>query len=337
MSAPATAPTSPAITVAMSVYNGAAFLAEAIESVLAQSFTDFEFLILDDGSQDATASIAASYARADPRIRLIARENRGLIASLNELFAAARAPLVARFDADDICAPNRFARQIAFLAAHPDHGLVGCDTPYIDAAGAPAANPPIQRPHDHAELCVNLEEGPLVCHSAVMVRRDLVLAAGGYRPAYAHAEDYDLWLRLAGLTRLANLPEPLVFYRITPGQISSRHMVAQAQGAAIAWLAHCLRSAGRADPTEGLVALPRLAQLDALFGPGAAAYVRRRVVDRTLYSPEALSGEGWDILLQYAAGARRELRLWRTAARLLRWGRPVHAARMTATLVGLVT
>ena len=330
-----TAQIAPAISVAMSVYNGEAFLSEAIASVLEQSFTDFEFLILDDGSHDASASIAESYARRDPRIRLIARDNRGLIASLNELIGAARAPLVARFDADDICAPTRFARQVAFLAEHPDHGLVGCDTPFIDASGAPARNPPIQRPHDHDGLFANLEDGPLVCHSAVMMRRELVLAAGGYRPAYRHAEDYDLWLRLAGMTRLANLPEPLLSYRITPGQVSARHMVEQAQGAAIAWLAHQLRNAGQPDPTEGKTALPGLAELDAVFGPGAAAYVRRRVVDRTLYSPAALVGEGWDILLQHAAEARSEPRLWRTAARLLRWGRPVHAGRFAAKLAGI--
>ena len=329
------APLPPAVSVAMSVYNGEAFLAEAIESVLGQSFTDFEFLILDDGSHDASRSIAEGYARRDPRIQLISRENRGLIASLNELIGLARAPLLARFDADDICAPTRFARQLAFLAEHPDHGLVGCDTPFIDAAGAPARNPPIQRPHDHEELCANLEAGPLVCHSAVMMRRASVLAAGGYRPAYRHAEDYDLWLRLAGLTRLANLPEPLLSYRITPGQVSSRYMVEQAQGAAIAWLAYQMRESGKPDPTEGKAALPGLAELDAVFGPGAGSYVRRRVVDRTLYSPAALVGEGWDILLQHAAEARSEPRLWRTAARLLRWGRPAHAARIAAKLAGI--
>ena len=148
-------------------------------------------------------------------------------------------------------------------------------------------------------------------------------------------EDYDLWLRLASRTKLANLPEPLLQYRISPDQVSTRHIVEQAQGAAIAWLAYKLREAWQPDPTEGLSALPLLTELDASFGSGAATYVRRRVVDRTLYSPEALAGDGWDILLQYAAEARSEVRLWRTAARLLRWGRPIHAGRMAATLAGL--
>ena len=96
------APLRPAITVAMSVYNGAAFLAPAIESVLAQTFADFEFLVLDDGSTDTSRAIAEGYAARDARIRIISRPNRGLVVSLNELFAEARAPVVARFDAHDI-------------------------------------------------------------------------------------------------------------------------------------------------------------------------------------------------------------------------------------------
>src|SRR4029079_10086491 len=108
--------TTPAISVAMSVYNGERFLGPAIESILAQTFGDFEFLILDDGSRDATTQIVLDYAARDARVRPILRENRGLVASLNQLLDEARAPLVARMDADDIARPERFERQIAFLA-----------------------------------------------------------------------------------------------------------------------------------------------------------------------------------------------------------------------------
>jgi glycosyltransferase involved in cell wall biosynthesis len=322
----------PAISVALSVYNGAAYLAPAIESVLTQTFADFEFLVLDDGSDDETRAIAEGYAARDSRIRVISRENRGLVASLNQLFGEARAPLVARFDADDLCRPERFARQIAFLQAHPDHGLVGSATLYIDASGGPAANPQIERPTTHEEFLANLEDGPLVCHSAVMVRRNLVREAGGYRAAYVHAEDYDLWLRLSRVTRLHNLPECLLDYRVSPDQVSARHMIAQARHAAIAWLAHCALLAGGRDPTEGLAALPPLEDLDALLGPGSAAYVRRRVVARALYAPEALTGEGWDALLGHIADAGASPPLWRLAARLLRAGRPLHAARTALEL-----
>ena len=121
----------------MSVYNGERFLAPAIESILGQTFGDFEFLILDDGSTDATPRIVAGYAALDPRIRPIIRENRGLVASLNQLLEEARAPIVARMDADDISRPERFAKQAAFLDAHPDYGVIGCWTEDIDENEAP--------------------------------------------------------------------------------------------------------------------------------------------------------------------------------------------------------
>jgi len=108
----------PSISVAMSVYNGERFLAGAIESVLEQTFADFEFLILDDGSRDATRAIVAHYAGHDPRIRLIARENRGLVASLNELLAVSRAPLIARMDADDLC-PSALRTRSPFWTTIP--------------------------------------------------------------------------------------------------------------------------------------------------------------------------------------------------------------------------
>lgn len=322
----------PAISVAMSVYNGAAFLAPAIESVLAQTFSDFEFLILDDGSTDASRAIAEGHAARDSRIRVISRPNRGLVASLNELFAEARAPIVARFDADDICHPARLAHQHAFLAANPAVGLLGAGTRYIDAHGDPAPNAPVERPSDHDRIVANLEDGPNLCHSVVMVRRNLVLKAGGYRAAYVHAEDQDLWLRLSRVTRLHNLSECLLDYRVTPGQVSSRHLVTQARHAAIAWLAHRAVIERGVDPTAGLAALPAGDALDALLGPGSAAYVRRRVVARALYAPEALADDGWDALLGHIADAGANPQLWRVAARMLRAGRPLHAARAALQL-----
>lgn len=326
--------TAPAISVLTSVYNAEAYLPAAIESVLAQDFADFEFLLLDDGSTDASRAIAEGYAGRDARIRVIARENRGLVASLNQLFAEARAPLAVRFDADDICAPGRFARQAAFLAAHEDHGIVGGRIAYIDAAGKPTGTL-VDHPLRHEDIVARLENGPLFCHSAVMVRCGLVLAAGGYRAAYTHCEDYDLWLRLAGRTRMANLPERLLSYRVSPQQVSSRHVVEQAAGAAIAWLAHRERMAGRSDPTEDMAELPALPALDPLFGPGAAAFVRRRVIERVLYAPEALAGEAWDMLLGHIAEAPADAELWRAAARLARAGRPLKAGRLAAGLLGL--
>jgi glycosyltransferase involved in cell wall biosynthesis len=203
----------PAISVAMSVYNGEPYLAESVESVLAQSFGDFEFLILDDGSTDESRETIARYARRDARIRPILRENRGLVASLNQLLAEARAPLIARMDADDVCSPARFERQLGFLAAHPDHGVVGSWSEDIDEQGRSIQDDSsgVDQPVTHEAFLASIDiAGPLLCHPAVMYRADVVRAVGGYHAAFRHCEDLDLWLRLATRTRLASIPERLL-------------------------------------------------------------------------------------------------------------------------------
>ena len=127
----------PAISVLMPVYNAAPYLAEAIESILNQTFTDFEFLIIDDGSTDRSAEIVNAYARKEERIRFLSRENRGLPATLNELASMARAPLLARMDADDISTPDRFEKQVAFLADSPDVIVAGGQPLFCDEAMRP--------------------------------------------------------------------------------------------------------------------------------------------------------------------------------------------------------
>ena len=326
----------PAISVAMSVYNGERFLDEAIASVLAQSFADFEFLILDDGSRDGTRAIVEGWAARDPRIRPIVRENRGLVASLNQLLAAARAPLVARMDADDICQPERFARQAAFLAAHPDHGVVGCWAEDIDESGGPYPISAPPHPVTHEDFLQAIEQSrPLLVHPAVMYRRELVLSVGGYHGAFRHCEDLDLWLRLASRTRLCSIPERLIRYRHYSDQVSSRHATEQQVGAAVAVLAYQERKAGRPDPTETLDRLPPIDALDALFGrEGVARAVRARVAPGLLYSRAGLRDEGFDILRRYIREGGRREGMWRTVGRLIRFGEPVRAAALALTLAG---
>lgn len=325
----------PAVTVATCVFNGERYLGATIESVLGQTFSDFEYLLLDDGSTDGTQDLIQSYAAKDSRIRVTTRENRGIVPSLNQQLEQAGTPLIARLDGDDICRSDRLALQFAFMSANPEHGAVGSDTLYIDENGALSPLPPLVRPHNHAGIVGNFESGPNLCQPAVMYRRDLVRQVGGYRMAYQYAEDLDLWMRLSEVSKLANLPEPLLSYRVTTSQTSSRHLIAQTCRAAIAWLAYRERVAGRGDPTADLFELPGFDGLDELFGPGTASYVRRRVIDRVLFSPDALSGEGWDILLRHADENRSEPRLWRAAARLLRAGEPRKAGKIAATLMGL--
>lgn len=325
----------PIISVAMSVYNGERFLASAIESILAQSLDRFEFLILDDGSRDGTRAIIEHYAASDARIRATFRPNKGLVASLNELIGAARAPLVARMDADDLCHPERLAKQHAFLTAHPEVGVVGSWTDDIDEQDRPYGVTAPDHPVTHEAFLEAIEQGlPLLCHPAVMFRRDLVLGVGGYRAAFRHCEDLDLWLRLASLTRIANIPERLLHYRHYGEQVSSRHATLQQVGAAVARLAYAERQAGRHDPTAALDVLPPIAELDALFGrPGMARAVRARVAPGLLYSRAALRDEGFDILRAYIRDGGERTGLWRTVGRLLLFGEPLRAVQLTLALL----
>lgn len=324
----------PAISVAMSVYNGQRFLAPAIESILGQTFGDFEFLIVDDGSTDATAEILRRYAVKDSRIRPIIRENRGLVASLNELLLVARAPAVARMDADDISKPERFAKQIAFLDANSDYGVVGSWTEDIDENGSPYRLTGKDHPRSHGDFLEHVERGwPLICHPAAMFRRDIVLSVGGYHAAFRHCEDYDLWLRLTSVTRLANIPERLVRYRHYENQVSSRHATEQQIGAAVSYLAYRERAGGRPDPTATLERLPPTEDLDALFGrEGVARAVRARVAPGLLYSRAGLRGDGFELICRHLREGGGRDGMWRTVARLLRFGEPVRAAKLAATL-----
>jgi len=324
----------PALSVALSVYNGARFLAEAVDSILAQTFTDFELLLLDDGSHDATPRLIRSFAARDPRVRPIIRENRGLVASLNELVTEARAPLIARMDADDVCHPDRFARQIAFLAQHPDYGVVGTWTDDIDEHGAPWLCEADTHPATHGEFLARIESGgPLLCHPAVMFRRAVVRQVGGYHAAFRHCEDLDLWLRLASVTQLGNIPERLIRYRHYADQVSSRHATEQQIGAAIARLAYEERAAGRPDPTEHLAALPAVDELDALFGrPGVARSVRATVAHGLLYSRASLRDTGFDLIVDHIREGGTRDGMWRTVGRLVTFGEPVRALRLATAL-----
>lgn len=324
---------SPTISVAMSVYNGAEFLAEAIESILAQSYTDFEFLILNDGSTDGSAAIIDAYAARDPRIRALHQPNQGLIGALNQLIDEARAPLIARMDGDDIALPERFARQVAFLAAHPDYGVVGTWTTDIDSQGNAYPVGGGDHPTSHAEFVTFAEATSPLCHPSVMMRRDVVRAVGGYHRAFRHCEDYDLWLRLAQHTKLCSLPERLIKYRHSDNQVSNRHIVVQQIGAAVAWYAARARAAGRADPTETLASLPPVDQMDALFGDaGATAAIRARLVPRLIHSSVAMASEGFDLMIDHIAAGGDRTGLSRTVARLLRFGMPWRALRLAIAL-----
>lgn len=204
----------------MPVYNAEPFLAEAISSVLSQSFTDFEFLVHDDGSTDGSMDILKRFAQTDARITVSQGENQGLTASLNQLCGRARGDLVARIDADDVCLPERFARQVRYMDTHPDVVVVGGKSLNIDADGRPISiiSPP--QTHDDIDR-FNLRGNTAFQHSAVMIRKDAFVGVQGYNEIYRVAEDHDLWLRLGEIGKLANIPDVLIKYRIHANSISA--------------------------------------------------------------------------------------------------------------------
>jgi len=326
--------TTPRLTVAMSVYNDGPYVGGAIDSILNQTFADFELLIIDDRSTDNSAEVIADRARADARIRVLPSPEKGRVPALNALFAEAGTPWVAIMDSDDISMPDRLSRQMAFADANPACGVIGCSASLIGPDGAPLDKVGGDKPLTHQAIRANLEAGPLINHNAVLVARDPVLAIGGYRRAYRHAEDYDLWLRLIDRVEFANLPDDLVAYRVYPDQVSTRHVVEQTANAAIAWQARCEVLAGRPDPTDGLMQMPPLDRLDDLFGrKGIAAYVRARVVKRIIFAPEVLAGDGYEMLIGHIADSGGNPEYWRAAARILKSGRPRRAAGVAGALL----
>jgi glycosyltransferase involved in cell wall biosynthesis len=328
--------TIPALSVIMSVYNGAAHLYPCVQSILQQHFGDFEFLILNDGSTDGSAQILRELAKVDPRIRLIERENRGLVVSLNELIDAAQAPVLARMDCDDIAMPNRFSTQMVYLAAHPDVGILGSNTHDLDERGL-IIGATDNYPLDPAKARSVLKDGPPVCHPSVMMRTAIIRKLGGYRPAFRHAEDYDLWLRASLHTDLANLPDRLLLYRRSPQQISQKHAGEQAKAAAIAWLDHVRCCEGKQSLFDSVGQLPEIDELDALFDDaGVAAFVRRKVVERMRYSNEMLEGPEFKLMVQQVRAGEGFDGAGRTILRLGRKGRVVRAMVLASAVTGLL-
>ncbi len=208
--------TSPAISVLLAVHDGAPWVSEAVSSVLTQTLRDIELIVVDDGSTDATAELLAGFR--DVRLRVERQARAGLTGSLNRALALARAPLVARLDADDVAVPERLGLQRAFLDAHPDVGLVGGAAREIDPDGrlVREVRPPTA---DDAIRRTLIRRNPFV-HSSVTMRRDLVGQVGGYDERWPVAQDYDLWMRLSRVTRLANLAEVVTIRRLVPGRVT---------------------------------------------------------------------------------------------------------------------
>lgn len=223
----------------MPVYNGERYLRGAIESILQQTFADFEFLIINDASADLSVAITESYK--DPRIRLVHNEyNLGLIASLNRGLNLATGEYIARMDCDDISLPERFEKQVEYMEKNPDFGVLGTGFYIIDDSGKKVTdNNCYQFPNYHFPLQNDLINWALcfynpIAHPTVLMRKDILKEVDGYNLSALHCEDYDLWCRLSRVTKLANLGDALVCLRKHKENITSvRYTEAAVNGAEI--------------------------------------------------------------------------------------------------------
>jgi len=207
----------PRITVLMPAYNVEKYIGDAITSVLKQTFEDFELLIVNDGSTDDTVKVIESFK--DTRIRLISQENKGVAAALNTGLIYASAPYIARFDADDICYPNRLKIQYEFITAHPEYSIIGSSVHCIDVNNNFVFT---QHPagHLHEELQdLAYYRCPFI-HSSVLYKKDLIVSKGGYNEHAYTYEDHFLWVNILHDIKACNLTQPLLKVRLNPESVT---------------------------------------------------------------------------------------------------------------------
>lgn len=213
------------LSVIMSVYNGERYLKEAIESILNQTFKNFEFIIIDDGSTDKSPQILDKYAKKDKRIKLIHQKNIGLTKSLNKALKLAQGKYIARIDADDIAYKSRFKKQIRFLEKHPKIGLVGNYVDVIDEKGKNIGRL-IYPTNDKDIRKVLIKKNPF-CHSTIMFRKEVAEKVGGYNKDFSAAQDYDFWMRISKHYQIANLSEVLGAWRLRKKAITFQKNISQ--------------------------------------------------------------------------------------------------------------
>ena len=213
----------PLLSVLMPVYNGEIYLASAVQSILEQTYDDFDFIIINDGSTDKSLDILQKFSQKDKRIKLISRENKGLVQTLNEGLELINTPFVARMDADDIALPTRFEKQMQYLSNNSDCLLLGTRVIIIDADGDEICEMGGYFSHSEIDQGLLEKKGQLVYHPSVIFRKSIVDQLGGYRNKYTTVEDLDLFLRISELGKIENLREPLLKYREHTSKIGYLH------------------------------------------------------------------------------------------------------------------
>jgi hypothetical protein len=243
----------PLVSVAMVTRNVERFLAEAIESILGQTFKDFEFIILDFGSTDRSKAIAASYAAKDSRIKQHEIASCSLTEARNASCRVAQGQYIAIMDADDVSLPNRLALQVDFMEEHPQVGLLGALADCTNSEGKSLGfrvhlNPPTE----DEKIKLALRERSPFCQPTIMLRREAFEVAGGYRPVLAQAEDYDLFVRIAERFRCAGLDHVVLNYRIHPQQLSMHKQRQQSLCMLAAQASAAARRNGKPDPLDSV-------------------------------------------------------------------------------------
>lgn len=223
---------SPLVSVVMPVYNAEKYLKEAVESILNQTFTDFEFIITNDGSTDKSGEILRQYQNIDSRIKLIEQNNMGLTRSLNNMLSIAQGDFIARMDADDIALPERFQRQVAFLQKNSNYVAVGSKVLLIDEDGCPIMPFSQLTTHDEIDQAhLKGTTGSFINHPSVMIRTEAMKKIDGYRVDLEPAEDLDLFLRLAEIGKINNIDQILLKYRVHLKSVGHSRRLAQIKSA----------------------------------------------------------------------------------------------------------
>ena len=324
----------PRVTLGIATCNGEAYLAEAIESCLAQDYGDFEVLIVDDASTDSTAAVIAGYA-GDPRVRVVTHDvNRHIACAYNSIVEHARGELIARIGHDDVALPDRLSRQVAVFDAHPDTGVCHGDAVTIDGAGRVVGEWRSTDLDRDALLDSLLRRHNYLIDPTTMIHRRVYEVVGGYDPAYPMCNDFDLWLRAAPHFRFRHCgPGPLIRYRRHGGNFSDESELAsqveevgRAVEAAVERLAVSDLGPGTNTRPQALVALADALDRRALPLPATAARLRERGLDgrRRIvltsfgyadsgggtivprYVSQELARRGWDVTVFHAAVGRVE-------------------------------
>ncbi len=293
----------PLVSVALAVYNAAKYLPAAIDSILSQTFPDFELIVINDGSTDKSLKILQRYAVQDPRIRLFSRENRGIARTRNEMTQLAQGEFITVMDADDLMLPDRLANQVAFLQKHPHVVCVGGAHEFIDEAGRVLFRK--EDPENDAEIQqLALKGHTPINHPSAMIRRAALIQVGGYPEYMSTVGDLDLFLRLGEVGQLANLKVTVLKYRQHASSISERKQLAQIddkrEACERAWQRRGIQ--GEFTATKPWRPVDRVSLHEFLLDYGWKFFVTGRRLDAIAYGFKAirtlpLELKGWKLLI----------------------------------------